>query len=50
MGGAKSAEKVADYYEQGVFVSPDARKARIFRDYADALRKAERDNQMEIAV
>ena len=45
---ARSAEKVADYYEQGIFVSLDARKARIFRDYADALRKAERDNQMEI--
>lgn len=45
---ARSADKVADYYEHGIFVSPDARKARIFRDYADDLRKAERNNQKEI--
>ena len=46
---AASAEKIAEYYEKGIYVAPDTRKAEIFRDFANRIRRAERDNQMEIA-
>ena len=46
---AASAEKIAEYYEKGIYVASDTRKAEIFRDFANRIRRAERDNQMEIA-